>query len=50
MHLIAKHDKVGGCGGMFPQENFRPSEIVSGAVLGEIARVGLPTAKSSHCV
>ena len=32
VHLIVKRNKVGECGGMFPQENFRPSEIVSGAV------------------
>ena len=30
--------------------DFRPYEIVSGAVLGETARVERPTVKSSHCV
>ena len=57
---MAKHNKVceacllgGGVWGHAPQENFLISDFLRSFLVpfwGEIARVGQPTAKSSHCV
>ena len=43
---------LGGFGGMPPQEIFFISDLLRSFLVpwGEIARVGRPTAKPSHCV
>ena len=49
--LSARRAPARGAGGHAPpQEDFWPSEIVSGVFLGEIAKAERPTAKPGCCV